>query len=156
MTERKDQCGVNYTLDVLEDKWQPRIIYWLGFRPFTIDELHRLLPELTLVALNDEIASLQNLRIVNSNKDENDKYTLTDNGTDLRNMVVTMGVWGRQQMDDSANQISDQIVEPEADASISSTIKNLISTCSAYKDVKKGNLDKSKLFFCYSEYLKCN
>lgn len=58
MTERKDQYGVNYTLDVLEDKWQPRIIYWLGFRPFTIDELHRLLPELTLVALNDEIASL--------------------------------------------------------------------------------------------------
>ena len=44
MTERKDQCGVNYTLDVLEDKWQPGIIYWLGFRPFTIDELHRLLP----------------------------------------------------------------------------------------------------------------
>lgn len=123
MTERKDRCGVNYTLDVLEDKWQPRIIYWLGFRPFTIDELHRLLPELTLVALNDEIASLQNLRIVNSNKDENDKYTLTDNGTDLRNMVVTMGVWGRQQMDDSANQISDQIVEPEADASISELIE---------------------------------
>lgn len=123
MTERKDQCGVNYTLDVLEDKWQPRIIYWLGFRPFTIDELHRLLPELTLVALNDEIASLQNLRIVNSNKDENDKYTLTDNGTDLRNMVVTMGVWGCQQMDDSANQISDQIVEPEADASISELIE---------------------------------
>lgn len=66
---------------------------------------------------------MQNLRIVNSNKDENDKYTLTDNGTDLRNMVVTMGVWGRQQMDDSANQISDQIVEPEADASISELIE---------------------------------
>lgn len=38
-------------------------------------------------------------------------------------MVVTMGVWGRQQMDDSANQISDQIVEPEADASIPELIE---------------------------------
>ena len=37
MTEKKDECGVKYTLDVLEDRWQPRIIFWLGFRPFTIE-----------------------------------------------------------------------------------------------------------------------
>lgn len=64
MTEKKDECGVKYTLDVLEDRWQPRIIFWLGFRPFAIEELHQLLPELTDVALNEEITSLQNLRIV--------------------------------------------------------------------------------------------
>ena len=40
MTEKKDECGVKYTLDVLEDRWQPRIIFWLGFRPFTIEGLH--------------------------------------------------------------------------------------------------------------------
>ena len=64
MTEKKDECGVKYTPDVLEDRWQPRIIFWLGFRPFTIDGLHQLLPELTDVALKEEITSLQNLRIV--------------------------------------------------------------------------------------------
>lgn len=123
MTEKKDLCGVSYTLDVLEDKWQPRIIYWLGFRPFTIDELRQLLPNLTAVALNDELASLQKLRIVNPVKDKEGKYSLTEGGNDLRNMVVTMGVWGRQQMDDFADMTSDQIVEPEANASMEELIK---------------------------------
>ncbi len=118
MTEKKDECGVKYTLDVLEDRWQPRIIFWLGFRPFTIEELHQLLPDLT-----DEITSLQNLRIVNPIVDEENKYSLTDDGNDLRNMVLTMSVWGRQQMDDSANRVSTQIVEPEKDASMSELIK---------------------------------
>ena len=35
----------------------------------------------------------------------------------------TMSVWGRQQMDDSANRASTQIVEPEKDASMSELIK---------------------------------
>ena len=123
MTEKKDECGVKYTLDVLEDRWQPRIIFWLGFRPFTIEELHQLLPDLTDVALKEEITSLQNLRIVNPVVDEENKYSLTDDGKDLRNMVLTMSVWGRQQMDDSANRASTQIVEPEKDASMSELIK---------------------------------
>ena len=123
MTEKKDECGVKYTLDVLEDRWQPRIIFWLGFRPFAIEELHQLLPELTDVALNEEITSLQNLRIVNPVVDEENKYSLTDDGNDLRNMVLTMSVWGRQQMDDSANRASTQIVEPEKDVSMSELIK---------------------------------
>lgn len=118
MTEKKDECGVKYTLDVLEDRWQPRIIFWLGFRPFAIEELHQLLPELTDVALNEEITSLQNLRIVNPVVDEENKYSLTDDGNDL-----PMSVWGRQQMDDSANRVSTQIVEPEKDASMSELIE---------------------------------
>ena len=123
MTEKKDECGIKYTLDVLEDRWQPRIIFWLGFRPFAIEELHQLLPDLTDVALNEEITSLQNLRIVNPVVDEENKYSLTDDGNDLRNMVLTMSVWGRQQMDDSANRASTQIVEPEKDVSMSELIK---------------------------------
>ncbi|WP_432775223.1 winged helix-turn-helix transcriptional regulator [Limosilactobacillus reuteri] len=75
------------------------------------------------VALNEEITSLQNLRIVNPVVDEENKYSLTDDGNDLRNMVLTMSVWGRQQMDDSANRASTQIVEPEKDASMSELIK---------------------------------
>lgn len=118
MTEKKDQGGVKYTLDVLQDEWQPRIIYWLGFRAFSVDELQRLLPELDTVTLNDELASLQNLRIVNPVSDQANKYSLTVAGEDLRNMVVTMSVWGRQQIDAAQNRASDQIVEPEFNASL--------------------------------------
>ena len=82
-----------------------------------------MLPDLTDVALNEEITSLQNLRIVNPVVDEENKYSLTDDGNDLRNMVLTMSVWGRQQMDDSANRVSTQIVEPEKDTSMSELIK---------------------------------
>ena len=82
-----------------------------------------MLPDLTDVALNEEITSLQNLRIVNPIVDEENKYSLTGDGNDLRNMVLTMSVWSRQQMDDSANRVSTQIVEPEKDASMSELIK---------------------------------
>ncbi|MCD7112822.1 winged helix-turn-helix transcriptional regulator [Limosilactobacillus agrestis] len=123
MTEKKNECGVKYTLDVLENRWRPRIIFWLGFRPFTIEELHQLLPDLTDVALNKEITSLQNLRIINPVVDEEHKYSLTNDGNDLRNMVVATSVWGRQQIDVSANQVSAQIVEPEKDASMAELIK---------------------------------
>ncbi|MCC4498972.1 winged helix-turn-helix transcriptional regulator [Limosilactobacillus reuteri] len=85
--------------------------------------LHQLLPDLTDVALKEEITSLQNLRIVNPVVDEENKYSLTDDGNDLRNMVLTMSFWGRQQMDDSANRASTQIVEPEKDVSMSELIK---------------------------------
>ena len=56
--------------------------------------------------------------------DENNRpLNNNDDGNDLRNMVLTMSVWGRQQMDDSANRASTQIVEPEKDASMSELIK---------------------------------
>ena len=82
-----------------------------------------MLPDLTDVALNEEITSLQNLRIINPVVDEENKYSLTDDGNDLRNMVLTMSVWGRQQMDDSANRACTQVAVPERDVSMSELIK---------------------------------
>lgn len=123
MTEKNDQCGLSYTVDVLQGKWQSRIIFWLGIRTFTGDELLRVLPGITSKELDKELAKLQNLRVVNPIKDEENKYSLTDTGIDLRNIMVAMAVWGLQEMDDTDNRVSAQIVEPDPEAPVEDLVK---------------------------------
>lgn len=123
MTKMQNDSGVNYTLGVFENKWQPRIVFWLGFRPFKAADLVQLIPEITGDQVAKEIQDLQNLRIVNPILDEEGKYSLSDDGYDLRNIIISMGVWGRQQLDDSEDQTSAQIVEPEPDAPMSNLIE---------------------------------
>lgn len=123
MTEKNNQCGIEYAIDVLQGKWQPRIVFWLGIRTFTGDELMQLLPGIDAAGLDKELARLQNLRVLNPIKDEENKYSLTDTGIDLRNIMVAMAVWGLQEMDDTDNRTPAQIVEPDPEAKISELVK---------------------------------
>lgn len=122
MTEKK-QCGINYTIEALQGRWQPRIIFWLGFRTMTGDELLQLVPGIDAEKLTQGLAKLQNLRVVNPVCDKEDKYSLTDTGQDLRNVMTAMAVWGRQEMDDSADEVSAKIVEPDAFAGMYELVK---------------------------------
>lgn len=63
MTDRKLHSGIDYSLSILQEKWQPTLVFWLGFRPLTLDELHQLVPKLSSDELQAELARLQNLRI---------------------------------------------------------------------------------------------
>lgn len=115
--------GIDYTMKILQDDWQPTLIFWLGFRPLLRDELTQLVPELSADKLDTELAALQNLRIVNPIKDTDNKYSLTDDGDDLRHIIVSLGVWGKQQMNDDEDKISPTIVEPEMNAKLGTLVK---------------------------------
>ena len=69
---------------------------------------------------------MQKLRqngVVNPIKDDQEKWTLTSDGDDLRNMLISLSVWGRQQMDDQEEVNPELIVEPERVANLKELVK---------------------------------
>lgn len=123
MTDSKFHSGIDYALSILQDQWQPTLIFWLGFRSLTLDELHQLVPKLAGDELKAELARLQNLRIANPVKDTENCYSLTTDGTDFRQLMISLSMWGKQQMNDDEDKVSPLIVEPETDAKLSELIK---------------------------------
>lgn len=123
MTDSKFHSGIDYALSILQGQWQPTLIFWLGFRPLTLDELHQLVPKLAGDELKAKLARLQNLRIANPVKDTENCYSLTTDGTDFRQLMISLSMWGKQQMNDDEDKTTPLIVEPETDAKLSELIK---------------------------------
>ena len=48
---------------------------------------------------------------------------MTNDGDDLRNMLISLSVWGRQQMDNQEEIIPELIVEPERVANLKELVK---------------------------------
>lgn len=123
MTDRKFHSGIDYSLNILQDKWQPTLVFWLGFRPLTLDELHQLVPKMSDDELQTELAKLQNLRIANPVKDTENCYSLTEDGKDFRQMMMSLSIWGKQQMNDNEDKSSALVIEPESNAKMSELVK---------------------------------
>lgn len=123
MSDRKFHSGIDYSLSILQEKWQPTLVFWLGFRPLTLDELRQLIPKMSGDELKAELAKLQNLRIANPIKDTENCYSLTEDGKDFRQMMMSLSIWGKQQMNDNENKRSALVIEPESDAKLSELIK---------------------------------
>lgn len=123
MSDRKFHSGIDYSLSILQEKWRPTLVFWLGFRPLTLDELRQLVPKMSGDELKAELAKLQNLRIANPIKDTENCYSLTEDGKDFRQMMMSLSIWGKQQMNDNENKRSVLAIEPETDAKLSELIK---------------------------------
>lgn len=82
-----------------------------------------MVPELSGDDLKVELAKLQNLRIANPVKDTENCYSLTTDGTDFRQLMISLSMWGKQQMNDDEDKTTPLIVEPETDAKLSELIK---------------------------------
>lgn len=117
------KSGIDYSLQILQDEWQPTLIFWLGFRPLTLAELGQLVPKLSEAELQTELAKLQNLRIANPVKDTANCYSLTGDGNDLRQLMISLSIWGRHQINDDEDKQSALIIEPESDAKLSELVK---------------------------------
>lgn len=48
---------------------------------------------------------------------------MTSDGDDLRNMMISLSVWGRQQMDNQEEIIPELIVEPERVANLKELVR---------------------------------
>lgn len=118
MTNATNKTGINFALQVLSNEWQPRLLFWLGFRPFDETELQQLLPNATDTTIEHNLTCLQKLGIMNPIKDDDHKWTLTDAGASLRDLMFSLCIWGRHQIDDEEDRIPGEIVEPEKQASM--------------------------------------
>ncbi len=123
MTDQTNHSGIDYSLSILQDKWQPTLIFWLGFRPLTLDEMKQLVPKMSSDELQNELAKLQNLRVANPVKDTENCYSLTEDGKDFRQLMMSLSIWGKQQMNDNEDKSSALVIEPESDAKLSELVK---------------------------------
>lgn len=118
ITDVTKKTGINFVLQVLANDWQPRLLFWLGFRPFDETELQQLLPGASAETIRHDLRCLQNLGIMNPIKDDDHKWTLTDAGDGLRDLMLSLCIWGRHQIDNEEDRIPGQIVQPEKQASM--------------------------------------
>lgn len=123
MTARSKESGLKYATNILQDQCQSVLIFWLGFRPLKMEELTELLSDVPKEELVSKLHVLQNLRVVNPICDKADCYSLTEDGDQLRCLMISVSVWGVQQQDENADRQSMFVIEPELDASIKDLVK---------------------------------
>ncbi len=123
MADNEFHSGIDYVLSLLKNKQQLALAFWLGFRPLTFDELRRLVPQLSDGQLQEELAKLQNLCIVNPVKDTANCYSLTDEGNTFRQLMMQLSIWGKQQLNDGEEKLSVLTVEPESNAKLDELVK---------------------------------
>lgn len=93
MIDNTKESGLAYATKIFQDRWLPKVIYWLGFRPLGREELEKLFARLSGDQLDNKLHDLQNLRVVNPVLDTEDRYSLTDEGDQLRELIISTGVF---------------------------------------------------------------
>lgn len=116
------QYGFDYAKDILTDPNQVVLIFWLGFRAFDEDELVVLI-ENSKESINSALQHLREIDVINPIKDDQQKWSLTNDGDDLRSILLSLSVWGRQQLDDREEITQQLIVEPDRAADMKELLK---------------------------------
>lgn len=96
------QLGIEATLDVIGGKWKPLILCNLGHGPLRSGELKRNLPNVTQKMLTQQLRELENDQIiareVYNQVPPKVVYSLTEEGKTLRDILVSMSVWGEKRI----------------------------------------------------------
>ncbi|MDM8222224.1 transcriptional regulator [Limosilactobacillus vaginalis] len=116
------QYGFDYAKDILTDPNQVVLIFWLGFRAFDEDELV-VLTENSKESIDSALQHLREIDVINPIKDDQQKWSLTNDGDDLRSILLSLSVWGRQQLDDREEITQQLIVEPDRAADMKELLK---------------------------------
>ena len=116
------QYGFDYAKDILTDPNQVVLIFWLGFRAFDEDELV-VLTENSKESIGSALQHLREIDVINPIKDDQQKWSLTNDGDDLRSILLSLSVWGRQQLDDREEITQQLIVEPDRAADMKELLK---------------------------------
>jgi len=84
-------CGVARGLDVIGDRWVLLIVRELLIGPRRYGELFDGLPGIATNLLADRLRSMEDNGLVQ--KDDDDRYALTDRGQGLREVIYSIGRW---------------------------------------------------------------
>ncbi|GEQ48797.1 helix-turn-helix transcriptional regulator [Tetragenococcus koreensis] len=96
------QLGIEATLDVIGGKWKPLILCNLGHGPLRSGKLKKNLPNVTQKMLTQQLRELENDQIiareVYNQVPPKVVYSLTEEGKTLRDILVSMSVWGEKRI----------------------------------------------------------
>lgn len=100
--EKIYHIGVEATLDVIGGKWKPIILCHLGNGPLRTGELRRRIPNITQKMLTQQLRELEDdkivIRKVYRQIPPKVEYYLSKEGKTLRDLLVTMSVWGEKRV----------------------------------------------------------
>ena len=120
MMNQETNHGITYSLSLLRNGDYSKALFWLGVKPLDFDDLHELLTNISDNRLITIIEELQTKYLISPIK-EAGCFVLTEGGQEFARLVMSLGVWGRQQMDENGGNNSVQVVPP--DSSMGRTIK---------------------------------
>ena len=113
MMNQETNHGITYSLSLLHNSDYSKALFWLGIKPLDFDELHELLTNIYDNQLITIIEELQTKYLISPIK-EAGCFVLTEGGQEFTRLVMSLGVWGRQQMDENGGNDSAQVVLPDS------------------------------------------
>lgn len=113
MMNQETNHGITYSLSLLRNSDYSKALFWLGIKPLDFDELHELLTNIFDNQLITIIEELQTKYLISPIK-EAGCFVLTEGGQEFTRLVMSLGVWGRQQMDENGGNDSAQVVLPDS------------------------------------------
>lgn len=113
MMNRETNHGITYSLSLLRNSDYSKALFWLGIKPLDFDDLHELLTNISDNQLITIIEELQTKYLISPIK-EAGCFVLTEGGQEFARLVMSLGVWGRQQMDENGGNDSAQVVLPDS------------------------------------------
>lgn len=113
MMNQETNHGITYSLSLLRNSDYSKALFWLGIKPLDFDDLHELLTNISDNQLITIIEELQTKYLISPIK-EAGCFVLTEGGQEFARLVMSLGVWGRQQMDESGGNDSAQVVLPDS------------------------------------------
>ncbi|WLR79013.1 hypothetical protein [Limosilactobacillus reuteri] len=113
MMNQETNHGITYSLSLLRNGDYSKALFWLGVKPLDFDDLHELLTNISDNRLIIIIEELQTKYLISPIK-EAGCFVLTEGGQEFARLVMSLGVWGRQQMDENGGNDSVQVVLPDS------------------------------------------
>ncbi|MCC4328293.1 hypothetical protein LMB58_07165 [Limosilactobacillus reuteri] len=113
MMNQETNHGITYSLSLLRNGDYSKALFWLGIKPLDFDDLHELLTNISDNRLITIIEELQTKYLISPIK-EAGCFVLTEGGQEFARLVMSLGVWGRQQMDENGGNDSVQVVLPDS------------------------------------------
>lgn len=113
MMNQETNHGITYSLSLLRNGDYSKALFWLGVKPLDFDDLHEVLTNISDNRFITIIEELQTKYLISPIK-EAGCFVLTEGGQEFARLVMSLGVWGRQQMDENGGNDSVQVVLPDS------------------------------------------
>ena len=94
-----DRCAVRTTIDVIDGKWKPLIVYHLKVGKQRFGRLRRSIPEAPRKVLTDQLREMEKDGLVQrkiSRRPLEVEYSLTEYGETLVPILTMMAEWGER------------------------------------------------------------
>ncbi len=97
-------CPVEVTLSVIGGKWKGVILYHLQSKPLRFNELRRLIPDVTQRMLTLQLRELEEDGVIHREVypvvPPKVEYSLTDFGSTLSPVILSIRQWGKRHQDE--------------------------------------------------------